>query len=146
MTENASTMPVDLVREGACGEAFFWAESAERNVAVTVEVAYSRPASVYPTLAIPFTLPNDKVKVRVLRGQDLSRNFCTDLITTSSEPDSMSAGPEGEGRVTIASPPSHGSACGRTLGTLRLRGLVAEDGTEFSPITVKSPDIGCYSG
>lgn len=145
VTENASTMPVQLVRTGACGDAYFWAESADGNIAVTVDVTYS-PVGADVTLAIPFSLPDRQVKIRVLKGHDLSRNFCTDLITTSSEPESTSAAVAGEGQVTIAPAPNHGSACGRTLGTLNLRGLVAEDGTEFSPITVESRDIGCYSG
>ncbi len=146
LTENPSPMPVDLLRTGACGEAFFWAESSTGDIAVTVEATYSRPVDVDVTLAIPFTLPDRQVNVRVLTGQDLSRNFCTDLPALTSEPESTSAAIVGQGRVTIAPPPGHGNACGRTLGTLRLRGLVAEDGTEFSPISVESRDIGCYSG
>ena len=141
--EQSPATTIDLVRSGACGDAFFWAESADGDTAVTVDVAYSRPADLAVTLAIPFTLPDRSVKVRVLEGQDLSRNFCTDLIDMSSQPESTSPAVAGHGRVTIAPPPGNGNACGRTLGTLRLKGLVAEDGTEFSPITVESRDIGC---
>lgn len=141
--EQSAATTIDLPRTGACGDAFFWAESADGDTAVTVDVAYSRPADLAVTLAIPFTLPDRSVKVRVLEGQALSNNFCTDAINTSSRPESTSPAVTGQGRVTIAPPPGNGSACGR-LGTLRLRGLVAEDGTQFSPITVESRDIGCY--
>jgi hypothetical protein len=144
--EQSAATTIDLVRSGACGDAFFWAESADGDTAVTVDVAYSRPADLAVTLAIPFTLPDRSVKVRVLEGQDLSRNFCTDVIDMTSQPESTSPALVGHGRVTIAPPPGNGNACGRTLGTLRLNGLVAEDGAEFSPITVESRNIGCYSG
>ena len=145
--EPSPATAIDLARTGACGEAFFWAESAAGDIAVTADVTYSRPTDAQGTVAIPFTLPgNQAVTVQVLTGQDLSRNFCTDLPAQSSEPDNTSPAVAGQGRVTIAPPPSNGNACGRTLGTLHLSGLVAENGAEFSPITVESRDIGCYSG
>jgi hypothetical protein len=147
LPETESSAAIDLVRTGACGDAFFWAESAVGDIAVTAEVTYSRPADAQVTVEIPFTLPDSQVvNVQVLTGQDLSRNFCTDLPALSSEPDNTSPAVAGQGRVTIAAPPSTGNACGRTLGTLDLSGLVAEDGTEFSTVTVESRDIGCYSG
>jgi hypothetical protein len=138
---------IDLVQSGACGDAFFWAASADGETAVTVDVTYSRPADAQGKVTIPFTAPgNQVVRVEVLTGADLSRNFCTDVIDMSSQPDTRSAAVAGQGRVTIAIPPRDGSGCGRTLGSLDLSGLVAADGTEFSPITVESRDIGCYSG
>jgi hypothetical protein len=138
---------IDLVRSGACGDAFFWAVSADGHTAVTAEVTYSRPAGASPTVAIPFSLPgNRNVKVEVLTGHDLSRNFCTDLPDMSSQPESRSPAVAGKGRVTIDPPPAKGNPCGRTSGALDLSGLVAADGTEFSPITVQSRNIGCYAG
>lgn len=145
--EQPGVTSIDLVRSGACGDAFFWAESAAGDIAVTVDVTYSRPANHEGTVAIPFSLPgNQVVSVEVLTGQNLSRNFCTDLVDMSSQPESTSPAVTGQGRVTVDSSPSNGSGCGRTLGTLHLDGLVAKDGTEFSAITVESHDIGCYSG
>ncbi len=138
---------INLVRSGACGDAFFWAESADGDTAVTAEVTYSRPAGANPTVAIPFSLPGNRaVKVEVLTGRDLSRNFCTDVLDMSSQPESRSPAVAGEGRVTIDAPPAKGNACGRTFGTLDLSGLVAEDGSVFSPITVQTRNIGCFAG
>jgi len=145
--EQSPAPAIDLVRSGACGDAFFWAESATGDIAVTVDVTYSRPEAHEGTVAVPFTLPgNQVVSVEVLEGQNLSRNFCTDLMAVSSRPESTSPAVAGQGRVTVDSSSSNASGCGQTLGTLYLDGLVAKDGTEFSAITVESRDIGCDSG
>ena len=138
---------VRLVRTGACGDAFFWAETADRTTAVAVSVLYSRPSGPSPTVTIPFSLPHDPVvTVQVLTGQNLSRNFCTDLPATGSEPTTTTSASAGDGQVTIAPPPQDGSGCGRTKGTLSLSGLATDDGRTFDPITVTSTDIGCFAG
>ncbi len=105
---------------------------------MTVDVTYSRPADAQGTVAIPFTLPgNQVVNVQVLDRVRTCRATSAPTYPPSPlNPITTSPAVAGEGRVTVASPEKSG--CGRTLGTLRLTGLVAEDGTKFSPITVES--------
>ncbi len=146
--EEPAASQIDLVRTGACGDAYFWAESSAGDMAVTVEIADSRPAGFQGTMSIPFSLtgPSPRVDVRVLTGHDLSNNFCTDLPELSSEPEASEGAVAGEGTITIDPPPDTGNTCGRNLGSLHLSGLVSEAGIEFSPINLSSHDIGCYSG
>jgi hypothetical protein len=134
-----------LSRSGACGEAFFWAESDSRDVAVTVVVnARSRSANSSTTISI--AIPDPTVTVEILRGHDLSENFCTDVLFNSSVPVSKEAAASGTGEITLDAALPDGKACGSTNGTLRLSGVVGNDGTTFAPIEFTSSMIGCYAG
>jgi hypothetical protein len=91
-------------------------------------------------------VPDLAIAVEVLTGHNLSRNFCTDLPETSSNPVTKDAAIAGTGDITLAAAKPAADACGSTTGTLRLNGLVAKDGTAFAPSEFTSPMIGCYSG
>ena len=139
--------PVRLTESGGCGNAFLWATTPEGDVAVTVTVeARDRSATEPTTIAID--LPDPDVTVKVLRGTDLASNFCTDLPRTGSHPTDTQDATAGTGSLVLDPTPDPGgsTSCGRASGHVRLRGVVASEGTRFAPIDARSDQIGCYSG
>ncbi|MGB2838888.1 MAG: hypothetical protein WBC76_03575, partial [Actinomycetes bacterium] len=73
--------------------------------------------------------------------------FCTDAINGSWQPTSSQKAVTGTGEIVLGPASVHvGQGCGETRGSLKLDGLVAEDGTAFAPIKVVSQDIDCFSG
>lgn len=133
-----------LTRGDACGEAYFWAATPGGDVAVTVVVDAQDRSTTEPT-RLPIDIEDPEVIVRVLHGDDMTRNFCTDVIDPSAEPRSSRPATAGQGEVVL-DPRSPALDCGSTSGRLRLDGVVADDGTKFAPIDVSSDGIGCYSG
>jgi hypothetical protein len=138
---------VRLTASGGCGDAFLWATTAEGDVAVTVSTEARDRSAAGPT-TIDFDLPDPEVTVEVLRGEDLARNFCNDVILPSSRPTDTRRATAGTGAMVLDPPKDPGSYdnCGTASGRLRLRGLVAEDGTTFAPIDARTDQIGCYAG
>jgi hypothetical protein len=131
---------------GACGEAYFWATTETGDLAVTVSVDARDRSHEAPT-TIDVAVPDAAVEVEILRGHDLARNFCTDVIDAASEPEDRQPAQAGRGQITLdPAPDDLGASCGDLGGELRLDGVIAEDGTTFAPITVTSDAIGCYSG
>ena len=144
-SESAASEPIRLTKSGACGDAFFWAESESGEIAVTITVdAQSRSAEAPTTISI--VLPDPAIDVEILTGHNLGRNFCTDLPDPSSYPLTTVTAVAGTGEIALDAALPLTEACGSTTGTLRLNGLIADDGTAFAPIDVTSPMIGCYSG
>lgn len=137
-TSNAA--PVRLTRGDACGEAFFWAAMPDGDLAVTVSVDARNRAGDAPT-TIDASLPDPRLIVKVIGGENLPRNFCTDVLDQSAEPQSSQGVTGGTAEIVLAPPED----CG-VDGTLRLKGVVAEDGTTFEPVTVRTASIGCYAG
>ena len=138
---------VRLTASGGCGDAFIWATTAEGDLAVTVSTEARDRSAAGPT-TIDLDLPDPAVTVEVLRGEDLARNFCNDVILPSSRPADTQSVTAGTGEMVLDPPKDAGSYanCGTTSGRLRLRGLVAEDGTTFAPIDARTDQIGCYAG
>lgn len=146
-TESRSSEVV-LSEGEACGDVYFWAASESGDVAVIVMVDARDRSTTEPT-TIELALPDPTVVVEVLEGEDLSRNFCTDVIDLASEPQGRQHAVAGEGTITLGPAPEGPSSyrsCGTVSGELVLDGLVTEDGTTFAPIAVSSDSIGCYSG
>jgi hypothetical protein len=141
--EDAPKEPLVLTDGDACGEAFFWAATTAGDTAVTVYVDVRDRGAVAET----YDLPDPAVTVEVLRGSDLPRNMCTDVLDLESEPTERISATAGhvEIEVTPSTAPG-GPSCGTADGTLRLTDLVADDGTTFEPIEVTSASIGCYQG
>jgi hypothetical protein len=140
----SASEPVALPRGDACGDVWFWAATEAGDLAVTAYVdARSRSGSQAST--IDFAVGDAGVRVEVLRGRDLPRNFCTDVIDSRSEPTEAQPAVAGTGRVTLE-PLVSPTGCGSIAGELTLEGVVAEDGTELAPIAVSSRHVGCYSG
>jgi hypothetical protein len=145
--EDRASSPLELMAGGACGDAYFWATTDSGDVAVTVAIeARDRPRDA-PTTR-DFVVPDATVKVEVLQGENLGRNFCTDLPDAASEPQSRRGAVAGEGTITLGPAPEGADSfsCGTVAGELELTGLEADDGTTFAPIRVTSDSIGCYAG
>lgn len=137
---------VSLTQGDACGEAFFWAATKKGDTAVTVTIA-AEPRSFVDDSYFSLTEYNIDLYVSVLRGKHLERNFCTDVIMGNWQPTSSQKAVKGTGEIVLGPASVHvGQGCGKTRGSLKLDGLVAEDGTRFAPITVESQNIGCLAG
>lgn len=147
---SSSAPPTDLSLpdSGGCGDAYFWAATADGDVAVTV-YADLRSRSASDSTTLEFTIPDETVEIQILRGENLPRNFCTDLADMRSEPTSAAAATAGSGSIRLAPPApclSNGTDVVAAQGDLSLTDLVAEDGTKFAPVSVSTHYIGCYSG
>jgi len=145
--EGSKATNVVLSEGDACGDAFFWAVSESGDTAVTIALEARERSGQEPT-KIDISLPDPAVEATVLSGHDLARNFCTDVLDTRSEPQDRQPAVAGSGSVTLDAVPDgpDSLACGTVNGELDFQGVVAEDGTTFTPITVRSASIGCYSG
>ena len=142
-----SSPPVELTDGDACGDAWFWAATDSGDIAVTVSIDAVDRSSV-TALAQEFVLPHAAVSVEVLEGENLQRNFCTDVLDGSAEPRERQGAVAGEGTIRLdpLPPGLDPMGCGSVSGELELTGLQAADGTTFAPIRVRSDSIGCYSG
>ncbi len=147
---SAAAPPEDLSlpATGGCGDAYFWAATADGDVAVTVYAELRNRATAEPT-TLEFTVPDGAIQIEVLRGENLPRNFCTDLADMRSEPASVGTAASGSGSIRLAPPApclSSGTDVVAAQGDLSLNDLIAEDGTTFAPVSVSTHYIGCYSG
>ena len=134
---------VVLTAGDGCGDAFFWATNADDTIAVTVMVNERARSSQEPT-TVSYDVGNAELTARVLRGQDLSSTFCTDILVgepVASETDAYA------GHVEIVLEPQalDEGSCGQASGTATLTGM-AGDRLTFADVTIESADIGCYAG
>jgi hypothetical protein len=136
---SAPAPEVQLMRFGACGT-FFWASTAAGDIAVTFYIEARKRSTTQP-LARELALPDSSVEVSVERGTDLPRDMCTDIPVPESVPTSSHEVTEGSAQITLEPRPSLPS--GHASGTVRLTGVVADDGTRFAPITMTSNCIDC---
>ena len=83
-----------------------------------------------------------------LEGENLARNFCTDMLDAASEPKVRQDAVAGQGTITLEPMPEgpDSLSCGSVSGELELTDLEADNGTTFAPIRVTSDSIGCDSG
>jgi len=96
----STSAAVELPNGDACGDAYFWATSDSNDVAVTVTID-AQDRSRQDATTVRFTLPDPSVEVEVLGGRDLSRNFCTDVIDSTSEPQDRQMVTGGKGTITL---------------------------------------------
>lgn len=135
---------IELDQSGACGDTYFWAANETGDIAVTITVD-ARTRSDHAPTVIEFERPDDGLTIEVLRGSDLPRNFCNDVIDLDSEPTSTMPATAGSGEIVLEPPIDAANGCGST-GSVRADGLTAQDGTTFEPIAITSDSIGCYAG
>lgn len=135
----------ELTRSGGCGEAYLWAADEDGAVAVTVGVDV-RPLSPDAPTEVAIDLSDPEVDATLLRGEDLPRNFCTDLPDGDSEPTGRSPLVAGTGTLVVEPGTVDEVPCATGTGRLELTGVVAEDGTDVGSVTLTTDAIGCYSG
>jgi hypothetical protein len=137
--------PVALARSGGCGDAFFWASSADETVAVTVTVEARERSAAAPT-TVTFSVPDPEVTVEIQRGRGLTQPFCNDVIDGNVwRVDETAAAEAGTGEIVLDPLVTGPMSCGGH-GTLHLEGLTASDGTRFGTLDVATDAIGCYAG
>jgi hypothetical protein len=138
--------PVDLVElgpGGACGDAFFWAATADDSIAVTVMMDARERSTTKPFRA-SYDVGDPELTVHVLRGERLSSTFCTDILEGDPvKSETAASGGSAEVRMDPGTPDMLG--CGKTSGSLTVSGLTG-DGLSFDTFTVDSDMIGCYAG
>jgi hypothetical protein len=131
---------VELTRSGACADAFFWAATTSDDVALTVRVD-ARHRSTEDRTTIDVVPGDGDATIEILRGTNLSWNFCNDIISSEAEPTATLSAVSGSG-VAVLDPRQPG----RVSGSLTIEGLEADDGTTFAPIHIDSDRIGSYAG
>lgn len=139
--------PLELTVGDACGDAYFWAVTDSGDVAVTVSMK-ARGRSLVEATALEFSVPSAAATVEVLEGENLARNFCTDMLDAASEPKVRQDAVAGQGTITLEPMPEgpDSLSCGSVSGELELTDLEADNGTTFASIRVTSDSIGCDSG
>ncbi|MEZ5138233.1 MAG: hypothetical protein R2702_17125 [Acidimicrobiales bacterium] len=142
-TTGEAAEPIELTRHGNCGEGWFWAANAEGSIAVTARVDGRDRATDEPT-TWSFDEPDGEVTVELLRGDDLPRNFCTDVIDAGSQPRSTLAAVAVRGAIRM-DPPGPTEGCG-VEGELRIDELRGPDDERVAPFAYADDGIGCYSG
>jgi hypothetical protein len=126
-----------------CGDAFFWATNADDTIAVTVFVDERARSSQAPT-TVSFDVGDAGLTAQVLRGEELSATFCTDLLV--GDPiDSETDATAGHVEITLDPQALDGATCGDFGGTATITGLEG-DGLSFADVTVETENIGCYAG
>jgi hypothetical protein len=137
-----STAPqLEFTESGGCGDAFFWATTADERHAVVVSVELRDRSATGPT-EIDLTLPDPAADVQLWEGSGLTSLMCNDVVL--GEVTEETAVTEGEVRVTLQPRPE--GSTDYVDGKAELTGLVADDGTELPDLQVKTTSIGFHAG
>jgi len=131
----------EFAQSGGCGDAYFWATTADDEHAIVVSVDLSDRSTSGPTV-VDVSLPDPAVEIELWEGTGLGSRMCNDVI--EGEVTAETAVVEGAGTITVEPRPE-----GHTDyvdGKLELTGLVAEDGTELPDLAIKTTSIGFYAG
>ena len=129
----------ELSLRGGCGAVELWALNTSETVAFVVSHDFTGrelPGSADRT----FTLPDPAVKVRLLRGTEISYQTCSDVAGGSIT--SETAAIKGSVHVT-AGPSDARGACEYTYGTATIHGVEMSDGTRIEDLTMAGDRIGC---
>lgn len=142
-----STSPspsLELTETGGCGDAFFWATTADGTTAVVVTAELRDRSTTEPT-ELETSLPDPRVEVEVWQGAGLTSRMCNDVVT--GRIDERTAVVEGEVRIALDPHRSEDRGFARTVdGKAELTGLVTEDGTALPDLAIKTSSIGFYAG
>lgn len=140
-TDPESAPELEFTQSGGCGDAFFWATTADDKHAVVVTTDVHDRSTSDPTV-VDVSLPDPEVEIELWRGTGLTSLMCNDVV---------------EGKVTDETPVVEGSgtmtfqprAEGHTDfvdGKLELTGLVTDAGTQLPDLHIKATSIGFYAG
>lgn len=129
-----------FVDSGACGDAFFWATTADDRHAIVVSTDQRERSTTRETV-LEVDLSDPAFEATWLEGSRLSTQMCNDL--PESEVTGRTPLVEGSGTMRLGAPSGEYD---EVAGRLDLEGLVAEDGTELGDLSVVSTSIGFYAG
>jgi hypothetical protein len=137
----ATEPALEFTRSGGCGDAYFWATTADDEHAVVVSVDLRDRSTSGPTV-VDVSLPDSAVDIQLWEGTGLGSLMCNDVV----EGEVTSETPVIEGAGTITVEPRAEDDIDYVDGKLELTGLVAEDGTELPDLAIKTSSIGFYAG
>ncbi len=140
-TDPEGTSELEFTESGGCGDAFFWAATADDEHAVVISAELTDRSTTEETV-LDVELPDPAVDVTLLEGTELSSRFCNDLIMGEV----AETTPVVEGAVTITLQPRPGESYDLVDGKAVLSDLEAEDGTELPDLDLKTTSIGFYAG
>lgn len=132
---------LEFKHTGGCGDAYFWATTADDEHAVVVSVDLHDRSATEPTV-LEVELPDPAVEVELWEGTGLRSLMCNDVI----EGEVTDETPVAEGTLTVTVQPRPEEPGNLTDGKAELTGLVAEDGTELPDLEIKATTIGFYAG
>ncbi len=144
-TTVSAAEPKALTQFGGCGDAFFWAATADDTVAITISVeARDRPRDA--VFERTYDLATDTgITVEVIEGAALSPAFCNDVIDANRHRvDRTETIAEGIVTVRVDPPPDEFGAF--VHGKATLEGARLADGRPIVPFTVTTDQIGFYAG
>jgi hypothetical protein len=140
-TDPAGPAQLELTEQGGCGDAYFWATTADDEHAVVVS-AELRDRSATEETVLEVDLPHEGVEVLLWEGVGLGSLMCNDVVAGKVSEET----PVVEGSVTITLQPRPEGHTDLVVGKAVLTGLVAEDGTELPDLEIKTTSIGFYAG
>jgi hypothetical protein len=132
---------LEFTRSGGCGDAYFWATTADDEHAVVASVDLRDRSTSGPTV-VDVSLPDSAVDIELWEGTGLGSLMCNDVV----EGEVASETPVVAGTGTITVEPRAEGDIDYVDGKLELTGLVAEDGTELPDLAIKTSSIGFYAG
>ncbi|HWM75187.1 MAG TPA: hypothetical protein VNQ53_15675 [Nocardioides sp.] len=132
---------LEFTASGGCGDAYFWATTADDEHAIVVSVDLSDRSASGPTV-VDVSLPDPAVEIELWEGTGLGSLMCNDVI----EGEVTDETPVVEGAGTITVQPRPEGDVDFVDGKLELTGLVAEDGTDLPDLAIKTTSIGFYAG
>jgi len=140
-TDPERSSELEFSQTGGCGDAYFWATTADDKHAVVVSVDLQERSATKPTV-VDVSLPDPAMEITLWEGTGLTSLMCNDVVVGEVTDESPVV--EGAGTITVQPRPE-----GHTDfvdGKLELTGLVAEDGTEVPDLVIKTTSIGFYAG
>jgi hypothetical protein len=136
-----STSQLEFTDSGGCGDAYFWATTADAEHAVVIS-AELRDRSTTEETVLDVDLPDPDVDVFLLGGTGLTSLMCNDVVDGKVTQETRVVA----GAVTITLQPRPEDAITLVDGKAVLTGLEAEDGTELPDLDLKTTSIGFYAG
>ncbi len=137
----AKAPPLELTETGGCGDAFFWATTADGTRALVVTVELRDRSATGPT-EHEVALPDPSAEVELWEGTELTSMMCNDVVLGEvTEEVPVTAG---DVRITLQPRPE--GSMDYVDGKAELTGLVADDGTVLPDLQIKTTSIGFYAG
>lgn len=130
-----------LTRSGGCGEVSMWAADDDGRTAVVVSTALEdRSASAPTTVAV--TLPDPRVEVVLVEGEDLVGTFCSDVPSGQVDRET----PVVEGEVVVRVDPPDTTSEGFAEGSFELGGATTQDGRDVPDTRGATEFVGFRAG
>jgi hypothetical protein len=137
----ATSSDLEFTQPGGCGDAFFWATTADDEHAVVVTADLRNRSDTEPT-ELDTDLPDQSLEVEVWDGTELTSRMCNDIVLGRVDEKT----PVTRGHVHITLQPRPDDAMKLVDGKAELTGLVTDAGTALPDLAIKTTSIGFYAG